>query len=434
MSNYKDSDEKGTVLNQLDKLMSHWNEIDNFEPDDRKLFFNNMEFTNNPVQKLETFDELMERDDQRQKDGFKKKIKIKRLMKDEKSRDGVIVVPFTYEEKLIHDKFQPDSPESTGGQGEGEEGEKTGEQPVDKGDGDGEGDETGQPGQGNAGEHGISKESYELGKELSEKLKLPNLKDKGKKVPIPEWTYDLTDRTRKYGQFLDKKETVKQILKTNLLLGRISVDNIDPTNLLIDPNDKVFKTLSRERQYQSQAIVFFVRDYSGSMHGEPTRITCELHLMLYTWLVYQYNERVKSRFIVHDLEAKEVNDFNEYYSLDSRGGTYVCSGFELVNQIIEEENLDRDYNIYIFFGSDGGDWAESVEKAKSEMKKSLDYCNRLGITIVRNSFFANTRSEVENYVMQSGLLEYTDLARMAVLLNGDEKTLEDAIKHIVSED
>lgn len=431
MSKLTDNDKKDLEQKELDRLLDYWEEIDNLEPNDLKLFYSNNSIYDS-FPKLETFDELMNRDDQREKDGFKKKIKVKKLMKDEKSSKGsVIIVPYTYEEKLIHDVFRPENQDSTGGQGDGEEGDKTGEQPVEQ-EGDEGGDE-GEPGSGSGGEHGVSKDSYELGKELSEKLDLPNLKDKGKKVPIPQWNYDLTDKTRKTGQFLDKQETVKQILKTNLLLGRVDINNIDTTKLIIDPSDKIYKSLSREREYQSQAVVFFIRDYSGSMYGKPTRLVCDLHVMLYTWLIYQYNERVITRFILHDTDAKEVADFNEYYASEIGGGTYICSAYDLVDKIIKDENLERDYNIYIFYGGDGGDWNESVEKSKQKLSELMNVCNRIGISIVKNDFQQNRKSTVEDYMENSGLLPYKDLLRMVTIV-GDHESLEEALKYLVSEE
>ena len=417
-----DSDIKGLELKELDELMSN-NTFNSFEEG----------FDSSPVMKLETFEELMERDKQREKDGFPRKIKVRKLMKgDGKSKDKVIVIPFAEEEKLVHEDFNPETPQDTGGKGEGEEGEEIGEEEVDEGEAQ-EGDEQGEPGGESGGEHGLSRESYEIGKYLSEKLDLPNLEDKGKKIPISEWTYDLTDKTKKRGQFLDKVETVKSILKTNLMLGTIDPNDIDTSKLIVSPNDKVYKTLSRERQYQSQAIVFFVRDYSGSMHGEPTKTVCSLHTMLYTWLVYQYEERVIPRFIVHDTEAKEVADFNEYYASKTGGGTFISSAYELVNDIIDREGLEKDYNLYIFQGSDGDDWRESENKSVKELESLLNKCNRIGISIVPTRFNSREFTTFERYIKDSGLLKNFDLLRMIRMNSSDESELEETLKMLVSE-
>jgi hypothetical protein len=68
------------------------------------------------------------------------------------------------------------------------------------------------------------------------------------------------------------------------------------------------------------------------------------------------------------------------------GGTQVAPAFELVNQIIETEQLDKNYNIYVFYGTDGDDWDNEGEKMIPALKKMLSYANRIGITIARNNW------------------------------------------------
>jgi len=106
--------------------------------------------------------------------------------------------------------------------------------------------------------------------------------------------------------------------------------------------------MSKEKQYESQALVFFIRDYSGSMQGEPSEVVSTQHLLIYSWLMFQYQNRVENRFILHDTQAKEVTDFYTYYSSNIAGGTKVAPAFQLVEKIIHEEQLAKDYNIYIF--------------------------------------------------------------------------------------
>ena len=72
------------------------------------------------------------------KDGFPRKIDVGRLIKPGKGgKEKVVIVPTTVEEKFIHDtSFRTEEGESTGGSGEGEEGEVIGEQPVRAPDGE----------------------------------------------------------------------------------------------------------------------------------------------------------------------------------------------------------------------------------------------------------------------------------------------------------
>ena len=380
---------------------------------------------------LRSLDELLERDKLREKDGFPRKIRVGRLVKPGKGgKDKIVVVPSTVEEKFIHDIVRaPNDEERSGGSGDGEEGEVIGEQPVRSPEGAGSG-----PGEGHGGPHEMESSAYDLGKLLTEKFELPNLKDKGKKRSLTRYTYDMTDRNKGFGQYLDKKATLKQILETNIHLGNVpDVSDIDPTDFLISPTDRIYRILSREKDYESQAMVFFLRDYSGSMTGKPTELIVSQHVLIYSWLLYQYEKQVESRFILHDTEATEVADFYTYYNTQVAGGTKVASAYRLVNEIVDKENLERDYNIYVFHGTDGDDWDTDGKETLPEIERMLKYANRVGVTVARHGM-SSDESEVEKYLNRSGLLkDKPGLIRMDVMKqDADEARIIEGIKTLIS--
>ena len=375
-------------------------------------------------------DKLLKRDEQREKDGFPKKIKMGKLIKPSKGKKAKIrIVPTTTEEKFYHDPNPLE--QGIGGTGEEGEGEVIGEIPFEEKKGEGQG-----AGEGEGGIHEIVAEAYDIGEMLTEKFKLPNLKDKGKKRSLTKFTYDLTDINKKFGQFLDKKRTLKKIIETNLILGNVpKTGPIDPTKFLIDPNDKIYKILSREKDYESQALVFFLRDYSGSMHGDPTNIVVNQHLFIYSWLMFQYKNRVESRFILHDTSAKEVPDFYTYYNSSVAGGTHVASAFQLTNEIVSKENLAKDYNIYVFHGTDGDDWKEDGKETIEEIKTMLGYSNRVGITIAENGWNKPGSTTVQKYIKKSGLLkEKSNLLRLDTMVakSASEERIVNGIKRLIS--
>ena len=387
-----------------------------------------------PNVSIRSIDELLERDKQREKDGFPRKINVGRLIKPGKSgKDKIVIVPSTVEEKFLHDtSFRTDEEQGGGGSGDGEEGEVIGEQPVrapEQQGGSG-------PGEGEGGQHEMESNAYDLGKILTEKFELPNLKDKGKKKSLTRYTYDLTDKNRGFGQLLDKKATLRKITETNIHLGNIpDVGSVDPSRFLVSPNDLVYRILSREKDYESQAMVFFLRDYSGSMAGQSTTLVVTQHVLIYSWLLYQYAMQVDTRFILHDTEATEVEDFYKYYNSKVAGGTQVSSAYRLVNETVEKENLAQDYNIYIFHGTDGDDWDTDGKESIPELKKMLTYANRVGISIAEHSTEASHNSEVEKYLKKSNLLQdKPDLLRLDVMQEGaDEPRLIEGIKHLIGE-
>ena len=394
----------------------------------------------NYTARIGTLDELMERDNQREKDGFPRKIRIGRLVKPGKGgKNKVVVVPTTVEEKFIHDpNFKEESDGGGGGQGgsgEGEEGEVIGEQPVRPDGGEGEGDGSG-PGQGEGANHEMESNAYDLGKILTEQFKLPNLRDKGKKRSLTKYTYDLTDKHRGFGQLLDKKATLRQIVETNIALGRVHASEApDPADLLVSPRDKVYRILSREKDFESQAMIFFLRDYSGSMNGRPTEVVVSQHVMIYSWILYQYAGQVESRFVLHDTEAKEVPDFYTYYNSRVAGGTKVASAFRMVNEIVAKENLEKDYNIYVFYGTDGDDWDTEGKECLPEIEKMLRYTSRVGVTICENSYGSSGNTEVEKYLRKSELLDKKKtLIRLDVMPeSAEEPRIIEGIRKLISD-
>jgi uncharacterized sporulation protein YeaH/YhbH (DUF444 family) len=387
------------------------------------------------IASLQTLDDLLERDEKREKDGFPRRIRLGKIAKkDQGGKDKVIIVPTTAEPKFYHDDSITKEEEESGGTGDGEEGEVIGEQPVQPQEGEGEGEGAGQ---GKGGGHDVTSDAFDLGKVLTEKFDLPNLQQKGSKKSLTKYTYDLTDKNRGFGQIIDKKATLRRIIQTNILLGRIKPgEEVKSDELIINPKDNVFRILSKEKDYETQAIVFFLRDYSGSMQGKPTESVVTQHLFIYSWLVYQYQNNVETRFILHDNEAKEVEDFHVYHNSTVAGGTNVFPAFELVNKIIREENLVRDYNIYVFYGTDGDDWDSDGRKMMEELKHTIGYANRVGITVARNSWSSSGNTIVERYLSRSGMLnEFRDKLRLDSFnaADSDENRLIEGIKKLVEE-
>jgi len=383
---------------------------------------------------LRSIDELLEKDKRREADGFPRKIRVGRMIKPGRAgADKVVVVPTTVEEKFIHDSSftPPEEDEQAGGSGDGEQGEVIGEQPVHappSGAGAG-------PGEGEQSPHEMESSAYDLGRILTEKFELPNLKDKGKKRSLTRYTYDLTDRHRGFGQILDKKATLREIVETNIHLGNLpDLDAIDPTRFLISPHDLIYRILSQEKDYESQAMVFFLRDYSGSMEGKVTELIVAQHVLIYSWLLFQYARNVETRFILHDTEAKEVPDFYTYYNSRVAGGTKVVSAFRLVNKIVAEENLAKDYNIFVFHGTDGDDWDTEGKETLEAIATTLTFASRVGITIAEHASASHNNTEVEKYLKKSRLLaEKHNLIRLDTMQeDADEARLIEGIKKLIS--
>jgi uncharacterized sporulation protein YeaH/YhbH (DUF444 family) len=424
--------QNGLQTNEIQQNKAKLHDI--YEPGDSIFLQDFRPPPENPIMSLQTLEELLKRDSKREKDGFRRRILLGKFIRPGGANGTrVVVVPSTTEPKFYHDDSisEDEDEDQTGGSGEGEEGEVIGEQQAEPEEGEGEG-----AGQGQGAEHDIGTDAFDLGKVLTEEFQLPNLKDKGKKRSVTKYQYELTDKNRGFGQILDKKATLKKVIQTNILLGKIKGgETFNPEDLIINPRDEVYRILSKEKAYESQAVVFFLRDYSGSMQGKPSEIITTQHLLIFSWLMYQYKNNVLSRFVLHDTEAKEVEDFQKYYTLQVAGGTQVAPAFELVNKIVEEEQLEKDYNIYVFYGTDGDDWDSKGEQMLPALKTMLGYSNRVGVTVARNNWSSGRETTVEQYINKSDLLKTkSDLLKMDAMdaNEGTEDRIIEGIRRLVS--
>ncbi len=418
----------------IEKLDKYNNKLGLYESFDFNFLQNTKPNIPNPKMDIQTLNDLIERDKQREEDGLPRRIRLGKIVKTgPKGSSQVVIVPTTVETKFYHDNsITEDDEQQMGGAGGEAEGDVIGEQKADQ---EGQGDGAG-PGQGGGENHDLSSDAYHLGKILTEKFELPDLKDKGSKKSLSKYKYDLTDVNKGFGQILDKKQTLKNIIKSNIVLGNITPgEEIDATKIIITPDDKYYKILSKERDYETEATVFFVRDYSGSMQGAPSEAVLTQHLFIYSWLVYQYDYRVTTKFILHDTEAKEVDDFDTYYKSTVAGGTQIFPAFELVNQIIENEKLALKSNVYVFYGSDGDDWNDKENKLTKELRKLAQYANRIGLFVTRNSYGGTTsQTTLEKSIESSNLLiELRDKIKMDVIDANDisEKQIIETIKKLL---
>ncbi len=436
MSNKKTTESK--IIRAESSLPSLYEDL--YMQSDRERFMDLEHWLPMHSQNLKTLDELLDRDEQREEDGFHRKIRVGRIIRPGSGNNKVVIVPTTTEEKFYHDtrkQKEDEEKDSSGesneigqttGTADGNEGDIIGEVPVETE----EGQQGKEGGEGEGANHEVGSSAYELGEVLTKKFQLPNLEDKGKKKSFTRFVYELTDQNRGEGQVLDKRRTLVEVLKTNINLSKLDPDkDLEPSNLVINPRDFIYRTMSRERDVEAQAVVFFARDYSGSMHGKPTEVVGAQHVMIYSWLVFQYHENVQTRFILHDTDAKEVKNFHTYHNRHVAGGTQIRSAFKKINEIIKKEDLLRDYNIYVFYGGDGDDWNNNEDEFKEEFEELSNSVNRLGITIVKTR--SGNQTIFEKFIHTHKFLEKFKGKVQLDLLgeNADDKKIIHSIKNLV---
>jgi sporulation protein YhbH len=232
------------------------------------------------------------------------------------------------------------------GQGDGEIGD-----PV-MGDPDGEG--TGQAGE-SEGKHSREVELTidELAEIMGQELELPKILPKGKESMN-------TERIRYSGisnvgpnSLRHFKRTFKEALKRQIASGIYNKSN--PVIIPIK-NDTRYRTWKEIIKPETNAVVVFMMDVSGSMEEEQKEIVRIETFWIDTWLRAHYKE-LKTRYVVHDTVAKEV-DRDTFFSLKESGGTIISSAYRFCSNLIKNEYNPEEWNIYPFHFSDGDNWSD----------------------------------------------------------------------------
>ncbi|MFN4242609.1 MAG: DUF444 family protein [Tepidisphaerales bacterium] len=260
------------------------------------------------------------------------------------------------------------------GAGDGNEGQPVGQ----SGSGKGAGGE--QPGQ-HLMEVDLTLD--ELADILAEELQLPRIQPKGKHRLTT--IRDKYSSIRKVGpeSLRNFKRSFKEALKRQIALG-----NYDPDHPVIVPQrrDIRYRSWKEVKSPQSNAVIVFMMDVSGSMGEEQKELVRLESFWIDTWLRKNY-EGIETRYIVHDVNAKEV-DKQTFYHLREDGGTKISSAYRVCKQLLDQHYNPDEWNIYLFHFSDGDNSSEadSRECVKLLREHLLPIANLFGYCQVASAY------------------------------------------------
>lgn len=305
--------------------------------------------------------------------------------------------------KTYHFIHKRESSGGTGtGQGEGEKGDVIGRQPTpDR--------RPGQPGE----QPGIDFLETEIDIEeliemMLKDLGLPNLKKKAfTETTIPKgWKFESIEKKGLIAH-LDKKRTLKEAVKrTSAFVGELmrrtgeteeacqkaltiaKGDLLGAERILREgrlseethpfiplfSEDLRYRTLERDVEYQSNAVVLAMMDVSGSMGTMKKYLARSFFFWLVEFLRQIYNH-VQIRFIAHTTEAKLVDE-HEFFHRGESGGTFCYSAYDLAIHLVETEYSPARWNVYPFHFSDGEDFDPT--KTVASVKRLLE----LGVSML----------------------------------------------------
>ncbi|MHC4861855.1 MAG: DUF444 family protein [Planctomycetota bacterium] len=229
------------------------------------------------------------------------------------------------------------------GQGDGEEGAEV--QP-----GEGSGAEAGEQ----PGEHVLEVEVTldELAQILGEELELPRIEPRGKHALEADSHKYRSIRRVGPESLRHFKRTFRQALKRAIASGSYDPDR---PRLVFEREDRRYRSWETVPSPQSNAVVIYMMDVSGSMGAQQKEIVRITAFWIDTWLKSQYRN-LECRYIVHDAVAKEVDE-HAFFHLKEAGGTKISSALQLCQKMIDDKYSPLEWNIYPFHFSDGDNWS-----------------------------------------------------------------------------
>ena len=298
------------------------------------------------------------------------------------------------------------------GQGDGEPGTPIGYDP----DQPGEGDEAGnQP-----GEHVLEVEVTleELARILGDELELPHIEPRGKENI--ESTVDRYTGIRRVGpeSLRHFKRTYREALKRQIAMGAYSIDR--PTVIPVR-EDKRYRSWNTHFRPDSNAVIIYIMDVSGSMFNEKKEIVRLAAFWIDTWLRSQY-QKVDVRYIIHDASAREV-DQNTFYHTRESGGTAISSALRLCRDVIQNHYSPTEWNIYLFQFSDGDNWED--DNARCARLLTQDLLPNVNLFSYGEVQGPRGRSQ---FMKTLDRLEWDDRERVTTTAIGDKDEIYDAIK------
>jgi sporulation protein YhbH len=222
------------------------------------------------------------------------------------------------------------------------------------------------------GEHILEVEMTieELAEIMAEELALPNVEPRGKKNIAAEKDKYVGIAKTGPESLRHFKRTFRQALRRQIMSG--SYDSKDPRVWPVK-EDKRYRSWRTTYEPESNAVVIYMMDVSGSMGDTQKEIVRLTSFWIDTWLTSQY-KGVERRFIIHDAAAREVDSETFFHTRES-GGTRISSAYEVCLELIQEKFSPEDYNIYPFHFTDGDNFHDDDDKALKLLEELLPTAN-----------------------------------------------------------
>jgi len=221
---------------------------------------------------------------------------------------------------------------------------------------------------------------------LWEEMQLPNLEAKTGRAKDDDWTREGWDR-RGARSRLDRRRSLKESIKRR----GVQRDRTSSVPPFID-DDLRYRQLAKREQPAMQAVVILLLDVSGSMGERERQISKTFFFWAIQGLRRQYRD-LELVFIAHTSEAWEFQE-DEFFQVTGTGGTVASAGLHKAREVIQQRYSPAQYNVYLFYASDGENFPSDQSQAQTELEELAADCNYAGFLEVATLAGTEPDSEI----------------------------------------
>ena len=226
---------------------------------------------------------------------------------------------------------------------------------------------------------------------------------------------------------LAKKRTVaekikRQQAKNKALMEAAEGEKIE--RLPFKNEDLRYHRIKQTLKRESNAVILCVMDVSGSMDNTKKYLARSFFFVLSQFIRSKYSN-VEVSFISHTTVAQEVNEVDFFHKAES-GGTYISSGLNKALEIIDKRYNPENWNVYVFYISDGDNWYEDNKKAIEAAKNICEVSNLFGYAEIMNSYYSASMKDVFSKGVTNENFLSVDIK--------EKKDLWEGLKHMLKKD
>lgn len=166
---------------------------------------------------------------------------------------------------------------------------------------------------------------------------------------------------------LDRRRTVKEAVKRRA---------IQHNPVPFSNEDLRFRQLIHRRRPATRAVVLFALDVSASMTDAERKLAKNFFFFALQGIRRRYGH-VETRFIAHTTQAWEFSEM-DFFQVTGTGGTGASSAFNFALHMIDEDYDFSQYNVYLFYASDGENFTEDRAAATESLSKLSSLLNYVG--------------------------------------------------------